>query len=398
VRVFATTPNTSRPAGRRRTVAARAIVAALAALAIAAVIGGVVATQLGGGTGSRTGTGAPVGGPVAFFNRTTYSNSTSATDASRFQFLELGATASRTLVDSIHAAVPHPKVVIYMAAVVQSTNNTSYGAGNCFSYRSGLPYGGVPSSYFLHDANGAVVQTGGTTYWLDPSNPNVQRGCAKAMVNQARRTHADGTTLDLVDTTLNYGGQPSCPGGSAACTTDGGYQAAMTSFLRYTARELHRNRLILVPNIGGGSVTDASGQTFWNLWTGIADGSDEESFAFGTTQRSISASQVASELQNVAWSEAHGKYTLLNGDMPQGDSRRTTYALALMLMVAGGHTSWDISEGCNTTCDAWLPVYTAAQRLGGPLGPYMLDGSVYSRRFAHGTVTANVATHTGSIP
>ena len=365
------------------------------AFAIAAAIGGLAASPLGGGNGTG---GGHVGGPVAFFNRTTYSNSTSANDASRFQLLELGATASPTLVDSIHAAVPHPKVVIYMAAVVQSTNNTSFGAGNCFPYRSGLPYGGVPSSYFLHDVSGAVVQTGGTTYWLDPSNPNVQRGCANAMVNQARRAHADGTTLDLVDTTLNYGGQPSCPGGSAACATNGGYQAAMTSFLRYTARELHRNRLILLPNIGGGWITDASGQTFWNLWTGIADGSDEESFAFGTTQRPISASQVASELQNVAWSEAHGKYALLNGDMPQGDSRRTTYALALMLMVAGGHSSWDISEGCNTTCDNWLPVYTAAERLGGPLGPYTLDGSVYRRRFQNGTVTANVATHTGNIP
>lgn len=360
---------------------------------MAVALGVGVALLLG-----RARTAGPVRGPVALFNRTTYSNSTSASDASRFRELALGATASPTLVDSIHAADPHTKVVLYMAAVVQATNDTSFGAGNCIPYRSGLPYGGVPISDLLRNASGAVVQTAGPTYWLDPSNPNVQRACVNAMISQARRAHADGTTLDLVDAILDYGGEPSCPGGSAACATNTGYQTAMTSFLRYAARELHSQRLLLLLNIGDGAVTDSSGQTFWSLWAGLADGSTEESFAFGTTEHPISASQVASELRNITWSEAHDKYVLLNGDMPQDNARDTTYALALMLMVAGGHSSWDISEGCNTTCDDWLPVYTAAERLGQPVEPYRLNGTVYSRRFQNGTVTANVATHTGTIP
>lgn len=334
---------------------------------------------------------------MALFNRTTYSNSTSASDASRFRELALGATASPILVDSIHAADRHTKVVLYMAAVVQATNNTSYGAGNCIPYRSGLPYGGVPSNYFLRDASGTIVQTG-STYWLDPSNPNVQRACANAMISQARRAHADGTAFDLVDAILNYGGEPSCPEGSAACATNAGYQAAMTSFLTYTAQQLHRHRLLYFLNIGDASVRDSSGQTLWSQWTSLADGSMEESFAFGTNQRPIPASQVADELANNAWSETHGKYVFLNGDMPQGNTTDTTYALALMLMTAEGHSSWDISEGCYATCDNWLPVYSAAERLGPPLGPYRLNGTVYSRRFQNGTVTANVSTHTGTIP
>lgn len=386
-------PDAPLPPAHRRTGASRTIVASLVALSIAVAIAGVVAVLLGG-----MGTGEHFGGQVALFNRTTYSNSTSASDAIRFQILALGATASPTLIDSIHATDPHTKVVIYMAAVVQSTNDTAFGAGNCLPYRKGLPYGGVPSGYFLHAASGAAVRTGATTYWLDPSNPDVQRVCVNAMISQALRAHADGITLDLVDAILNYGGEPLCPGGSTACATNPGYQAAMTSFLRYTAYRLHRHRLLLLPNIGGGSVTDPSGQTFWSRWTALADGSIEESFAFGTTQRPIPASQVASELRNIAWSEAHDKYALVNGDMPPGNTRDTTYGLALMLMVADGHSSWDISEGCNTTCDAWLPVYTAAKRLGPPLGPYELNGSVYSRRFQNGTVTANVATHMGRIP
>ena len=95
------------PAARVRAVTSRTAVASLAALTLAVAIGGGVAVLLGRGSGTGY-----VGVRVALFNRTTYSNSTSASDASRFQELALGATASPSLIDSIQAADPHTKVML----------------------------------------------------------------------------------------------------------------------------------------------------------------------------------------------------------------------------------------------------------------------------------------------
>jgi Hypothetical glycosyl hydrolase family 15 len=334
-------------------------------LAGSALITAIALALIMSGGSSRHSRGFPLSTATpAQFSRVTYTNSTSAIDARRFQVLDLGADASPTLVASIHKAHPGVKVLGYFS-----------------------PFAQVPSSYFLHTATGAIVTTG-TEQWLDPGNPSAQALCINAMLAEARRGGFDGIFLDQLNVRLNYGGEPECPGGAANCQSDGAMQASLTGFLRAAASRLHARGLLLIGNVSGAY---GSYQPLWRQWGAILDGAMEESWGYGTDRRPIPQGLIVAELQNAAWSEAHLRYVLANGDLPANSETASSYGLGLALLVARGRTSWNVSEGNYGSYAPWYPEYTQAQKLGRPAtGSYHTEADgLYVRRFANGTVAVN---------
>ena len=170
----------------------------------------------------------------------------------------------------------------------------------------------------------------------------------------------------------------------------------------------HAAGLILIANVGLADYPAT--QNWWTLWNSIADGAMEESWTFGTDANPVSLMQWKTELANVQFNETHGKYTLLNADT-FGNHSSDVYALASMLLVAAGRTSYDAADGNYHDGEYWWPEYSASQHLGPALGTYTaLRDQLYIRRFAHGTVVVNpntasiadptfgvVAAHTGQI-
>ncbi len=350
-------------------------------LAGAALLSALAIALLLSGGGPSPGSRQPVlsvGNP-ARFSRVTYDNSISAADAGRFQLLDLGADASRALVASIHAAHPNVKVLGYFSLITQSNNPT--GLGVC------APYGEVPNADFLHTSSGAVVTTG-TQQWLDPGNAAAQALCINAMLAEAQRAGFDGIFLDQLNVRLDSGGEPSCPGGSANCQTNAAMQASITSFLTAATARLHTQGLLMVGNVGGAY---GSFQPLWRQWGAIMDGALEESWGYGTDRLPVPQSVVVAELENAAWSEAHRKYVIANGDLPAYSETASTYGLGLALLVASGQTSWNVSEGRYTSYAPWYPEYTDAQKLGYPSTPTYdtKANGLYVRRFANGAVAVN---------
>ena len=170
-------------------------------------------------------------------------------------------------------------------------------------------------------------------------------------------------------------------------------QASLTSLLTVAAARLHARGLLLVGNVGGAF---GSFQSLWRRWGAIMDGAMEESWGYGTDHRPIPQAAVVAELQNAAWSEAHLKYVITNGDLPANSETASTYGLGLALLVARGLTSWNVSEGNYSSYAPWYREYTVAQKLGHPSTrsyKTRADG-LYVRRFANGTVAVNATIRT----
>jgi len=332
---------------------------------------------------------------AAHFGRVAFDGSTTATDAAQYQQINIGAGRG-TLAAQIKAADPNTLVSTYTSLVIEYNN--PLGTGLCAAYNRTKTYGGLPASDFLHTSNGLPLHTtgGGGTYWLDPSIPAVATLCEqKALADGAASYNA--IFIDQVNVRVNFGGIPSCPSGSPGCANDTGTQNAWATFLGSFCSWAHTQNLKCLANIGG-AYADATHAAQWARLGALADGATEESWAYGTNKLPVSQSQLNYELANGAWSEAHGKDLFANGFLPASNLADSTYGLATVLMVANGISSWDVSEGSYGSHEYWPSIYTTAQNLGAPLGAYTVSGSVYSRAFTNGTVTANVATHVGVIP
>jgi hypothetical protein len=114
----------------------------------------------------------------------------------------------------------------------------------------------------------------------------------------------------------------------------------------------------------------------------------EESWTDGGDGLSQQLPWWRAKLDNVAWSEAHGKYVLLHSyNLSESGN---AFGLAAMLLVAGGRTSYSTSNPSVPGGQQWFSEYAAAKRLGRALGSYRIRRSgVYVRVFAHGIVLVN---------
>ena len=101
------------------------------------------------------------------------------------------------------------------------------------------------------------------------------------------------------------------------------------------------------------------------------------------------------KLENVAWSEANGKYAILNSY--NTTEAGNTYGLSSMLLVAGAWSSYDTANS-RYQSEKWYPEYDAAEQLSEPLGGYtVLPDGVYRRDFANGVVLVNPSTNPAGV-
>ncbi len=316
---------------------------------------------------------AVTGGNVALFNRAAYTFPSApavAQEAKRYSVMVLQAPWGK-LVPQLHRYNPRLKVYMYQF-IMYARADDPRGLELC----SSLP-AAAAHDWFLRGADGQPLRVG-PAYGLDIGIPSFQRSCAAHAAALAKSSGFDGVFLDGVGTLPDY--QFSGPVTVPKYRTQASWMGAMTSFLRTMTGVVHASGLKVIANIGGPQA--------WVQWASILDGASEESWTDGGLGLAQQLPWWKEKLQNVAWSEAHGKLALLHS-FSTGEAANV-YGLASMLLVSGGHSSYATSNANYVGAEEWFPEYGLAQHLGAPRGRYRhLRSGVYERRFANGLVLVN---------
>lgn len=329
-----------------------------------------------GATGARAAGGSP-----ALFNREEYQVTPPSlrTDAHRYSVMVMWSDAGR-YVSVLHRLNPRLRILMYQN-VPYSTASDPTGAMGCTTVAQDVAH---PGWLDLTHQGGPIVF--GDNYATDVGNAGYQRACIAHAIALAKRGGFNGILLDNVNAKLSYEFPSGFNASAVQFPSDAAWQAAMYSFLRYAGPAVRASGLRLYANIGGAT------HVLWERWNGPLDGAEEESWTdadYGLVQQ---VPWWREKLDNVAWSEAHGKYVILHSYTTSESAN--TYGLASMLLVADGHTSYSTSNANYDTSAAWLPEYVAAKRLGRPLGRYRIRrNGVYERVFAGGIVLVNPTLH-----
>jgi Hypothetical glycosyl hydrolase family 15 len=316
---------------------------------------------------------AAAGSSVALFDRAAYSFPSApdvALEARRYSVMILQAPWGR-LVPLLHHYNPRLKIYMYQF-IMYARADDPRGLELC----SSLP-AAVAHNWFLRGAGGLPLRVG-PAYGLDIGIPSFQQACAAHATALAKRSGFDGVFLDGVGTLPDYefGGSVSVPKYRAQSS----WMAAMTAFLQTMTNVAHASGLRVVANIGGPQA--------WLRWASILDGAAEESWTDGGLGLAQQLPWWKEKLQNVAWSEAHGKLSLLHSY--NTSEAANVYGLSSMLLVADGHSSYTTSNANYLGAEEWFPEYGLAERLGAPRGHYRrLRSGLYERRFANGLVLVN---------
>jgi hypothetical protein len=335
--------------------------------------------------------------PLAQFHRMSYSNQSSPSDAHLQIAVVSDLYATPAYVASLRAASPGVKVLAYQTLWWMRPSDTS-GSSDCLPGK-----GSYPEAWYMHNGAGArEIWSPGTTnakYAMDFANSAYLAACEAHVLSVVKATGADGVFFDGSPTSLHWAQLPtSCtlsPPASPTCASDTSFQNAMASALTYMSSSLHANGKLVVSNISGGNVAFCchGGPAVWQKYVSQIDGAMQESWTYGTNHLPLPATEVQAGLLNTAWSEARGKYTMLNDDITNCESC-DDYGLASMLLVATGRSSYDTANGSYAgNYGAWWPSFNTAQNLGSPLGGYtpLADGLMV-RKFANGWVAVNDTT------
>lgn len=323
------------------------------------------------------------GAGVADFNRVTYAYSSSLTlsaESQRYQVIVLQAS-NASLVAGLHAANPSLKILMYdhpwFARPGDSQTLTV-----CTPYTSDLAN---HPTWFLHNQYGQPIAENtysNQNYLMDLGNPAYQQACAARTAQLAKQYGFDGVFFDGIAASLKW----DVPAGTTVpeYPTDTAWQAASSSFANYAVQALHSSGLFAFGNLCGTTITAG----LWQQWASIFDGSMEESWTDAGQGLAQQVWAWPQKLADVAWSEAHGKYTILHSY--NGTQAGNTYGLASMMLVGAGRTSYATSNTNYTNNEAWYSAYTTAQSLGAPAGAYTrLSNGVYERTFSNGIVLVN---------
>jgi putative glycosyl hydrolase-like family 15 (GHL15) protein len=280
----------------------------------------------------------------------------------------------------LKAANPRLKLLMYVD-MMSSDPRDPAGTLDWASYTDATAH---HPNWFLRDRNGKplVFKDYPTSRVMDVGNPLYQDAGAARVIRLAKSDGFDGVFLDDANASLRW----VIAGGSAACATyptTAKWQSAAYSFLANVGPQLHGAGLLAVANIGGSTITSG----LWKKWNGPIDGAMEESFTNGGTgPDSMANGQWPAKLSHALWSEENGKISLDHA--VTGTRRGARYALATMLLVAGGENLFSASLGYSR--EVWWPEYHTANSLGRPLGAYrVLRNGVFRRDFTNGVVLVN---------
>ena len=379
----------------------------------------------GGGTPPSSGPGPlPPLGPYVHFSRVTYTDTPSSNDYKLQVLIVQPSYAARKYVASVHRQNPNVRVLAYQSPWLRPTADPS-GETTCLAGR-----GSYPASWYMRSAHGTRQAWHqphvGATFQMDFANGAYLQACARHAIQEARSIGADGVFMDGLATSVHWAQLPaSCvsPGAgtpraaasaaarrrhrakpkrkvtlqaSLTCTSNTHWQNTMTRALGYLSGQLHGHHLLLMGNIGGGNVnfTGGGGSTVWERYDSQLDGAMEESWTYGTDGHPVSAARLQAGLANVAWAEAHHKYSILNDDITNCSSC-SGYGMAALLLVGQKLSSYDISNGSYGSYNNWWSqYYDKGQRLGNAQGNYYTQANgLLVRRFTAGTVVVNDTTH-----
>lgn len=316
----------------------------------------------------------------ALFTRGTmwYSSALSPqAEAQRYSVMTMQA-GNASMVATLHRYDPRLKIFMYQFTMFANPSDPN-GWQDCTTVTQDQAH----PSWFLKTASGADLKYG-SSYALDVGNPAYQQACATHALSVARRLGFNGVFFDGVGAKLGYQF-----GGSATMTipeypTVASWQSAMYSFLTSVSATIHAGGLMVIGNIGGSIVTPG----LWQKWNGPMDGAEEESWTDGGSGLDQQLPWWGQKLANVAWSEAHGKLTILHSFNTAESGN--VFGLASMLLVAGGYSTYCTCNGNIVNYEAWYPEYNQAAHLGAPLGAYrQLPNGVYERQFVNGIVLVN---------
>ncbi|MDQ6816071.1 MAG: putative glycoside hydrolase family 15 protein [Actinomycetota bacterium] len=354
------------------------VVCALGAVALALALSGTLDRDNNSGRHARRSEAlSAVTGGVALFNREAYAYSSKlslAQEARRYAIIVLQAPFA-DLAARLHRYNPRVQIYLYQF-IARAGADDPRGLAVCTSLPTAKAH-----SWLLRGLDGHPLGLGpGPGYGLDIGSPTFQQACAAHATALAKRFGFDGVFLDGVGALPDY--EFGRPVTLPKYPTQGSWITAMTSFLQTMRGAAHLGGLKLIANIGG-----ATGQEPWQSWSALLDGAEEESWTDGGLGLAQQVPSWTAKLQNVAWSEAHGKYALLHS-FSSGEGANV-YGLASMLLVAGGHSSYSTSNANYVGAEAWFPEYGTATRLGAPRGRYVMRSGVYQRSFTNGLVLVN---------
>lgn len=320
---------------------------------------------------------------VLALNRETYAYSSTepiTQDASHYQVLVMQGTDGAK-VAALHAANPNLKILVYQHPWYSKPSDPA-GWTVCTSYPSDAAN---HPDWFLHDSAGHVVPTAiPGNFLMDLGNPAYQQACYANAIALAKKYGYDGIYLDQINP-YAIGDAPGTV--IPEYPTNAAWQVAMTSLITGAARAFHNAGLLAFGNLGATQLAPG----IWQRWAGILDGAEEESWTGYWNGFAANAPEMPQEIANVAWSEAHGKYTIVHSYSTT--EAGNTYGLAAMMLAAGGHTSYSTSNENYTSAERFLPEETQAQQLGLPTGSYFrLANGVFERVFQHGIVLVNPTT------
>jgi hypothetical protein len=317
--------------------------------------------------------GSAAASPVLFnLEAYAYAPHVAAAVAARPYSVVVLQTTDAARIPMLRRLNPHLIILVYQGILKSKRGDPNV----CTDFTTDIA---VHPDWFLRGVTGGLL-TAPSGFEMDIGNPAYQQACFANAVALAKQGGFDGVYLDGVDASSDYGfvTPPKIP----RYPDTAAWRAAMTSLLAYGSSLVHSNGLLLFGNIGGGL------GGLWQKWSALLDGSEEESWTDGKHGLAQQVPFWSAKLDNVAWSESHGKYVLLHSWNTTRVGNR--FGLASMLLVAGGHTSYSTANGNYLGYQAWYPEYSAAERLGAPLGSYRrLANGVYERRFAGGIVLIN---------
>jgi len=337
---------------------------------------------------SRPPQGPQITGPVALFNRNTYSFSTRLSmsqEASRYQIVVLQST-NGSVVAQLHAANPNVRVLMYMDPMDSSPADPT-ALTQCTAYPTDLS---SQPGWFLKDQNGQPLLYDGNrqNHIMDVGDPSYQQACVARAIALAKGYGFDGIFWDDIETQFRW----VFPAGlySQKYPTPSAYYQSFLSFVSYAGPAARAQGLLTVGNIAAATTAQ------WQQLNTPMDGAEEESWTDGGFGAAQQLPFFATKLANAAWSEAHDKYAILHSyNLTEAGN---TYGLASMLLVAAGHCSYATSQGNYTTSEYWYPEYTTAEQLGEPTAAYTeLSNGTYARAFQHGTVVVNPTTATQTV-
>jgi hypothetical protein len=320
-------------------------------------------------------TPSPGVSPVLFNREVLQYPSPPTASQARYNVIVLQSTESK-YIPLLRQFNPHVKIFMYMYAMWANAADPT-GLELC----TALPQDLANPTWFLKDSSGANLTRSGN-YEMDVGNPGYQQACASHVIALGKQLGFDGIDFDGINTNLAYSLAPGTNPSIPEYPTITAWQAAMYSFLVNTSATIHANGLMVIGNIGGAN------STIWKQWNGPMDGAEEESWTDGGLGFLQQVPAWPMKLGNAAWSEANGKIMIVHTyDTTEAGN---TYALASMMLVAGGHMTYSTTNAGIASYEMWYPEYSEAQLLGRALGSYQqLSNGVYERRFANGVVLAN---------